>query len=242
MSPGRVSLNVDLGERGVDHPVDLALLDHADLVNVACGGHAGSAASARSWAGRAAARGVGVTAHLSYPDPVGFGRRPMRLPPPELADALSRQRDRLPGVDAVKLHGALYHAADADEGVAAFLTGWLRGAGFRRVLTPGSGALAASAAAAGLAVVPEAFADRRYTRASGSGRPVLLGRGHAGAVLGPAEAEAQARRLLRRGQVLLHPDAEPAAVAAGTLCVHGDHPDAAETAARVAGVLREPPA
>ena len=35
----RPLLNVDLGERGVEHPVDLALLDHADLANVACGGH-----------------------------------------------------------------------------------------------------------------------------------------------------------------------------------------------------------
>ena len=236
----RPTLNVDLGERGVEHPVDLALLGHADLANVACGGHAGSADGARFWADEAAVRGVGVTAHLSYPDREGFGRRPMKMPFPELAAALAEQRALLPDADAVKLHGALYHAADTDPEAADFLAGWLRDAGFRRVLTPGSGALAAAAVEAGLVVLAEAFADRRYTREPGTGRPVLLGRGQPGAVLGPADAAAQAERLIDAGEVLLHPGSGVAAVAADTLCVHGDHPDAVETAAAVSALLRGP--
>ena len=58
----RLSLNVDLGERGVGHPVDLTLLERADLANVACGGHAGSADGRQAfWAKEAAVRGVGIT-------------------------------------------------------------------------------------------------------------------------------------------------------------------------------------
>ena len=238
----RLSLNVDLGERGVGHPVDLALLEHADLANVACGGHAGSADGAAFWAKEAAVRGLGVTAHLSYPDREHFGRRALTMPFARLAASLAEQRALLPGVDAVKPHGALYHAADTDAAFAEEFAAWLAGAGFARVLTPASGALAAAAAAAGLAVVAEAFADRRYTREPRTGRPVLQPRGEAGAVLSADRAVEQARSLAVRGVVTLHPDAPgnaEAEVHADTLCVHGDGPEALAIAAAVAGVLRE---
>ncbi len=113
----------------------------------------------------------------------------------------------------------------------------------RRRLCPradaGVGALAAAAPAAGLAVVAEAFADRRYTREPGTGRPVLLPRGEAGAVLAADRAAEQARSLAVRGVVTLHPDGAEAEIAADTLCVHGDGVGALAIAAAVAGVLRE---
>ncbi|WP_315852231.1 LamB/YcsF family protein [Phycisphaera mikurensis] len=229
---------MDLGERGVGHPLDLALLGHADLANVACGGHAGSADEAAFWSREAAVRGVAVTAHLSYPDRSGFGRRAMAIPFDRLARSLAWQLARLPETAAVKLHGALYQAADTDAGLAPRLAAWLAGAGVARVLTPASGALAAAAADAGLAVVPEAFADRCYTRESATGRPVLLSRRHAGAVLAADRAAEQARGLAVRGVVTLREGGE-AAVAAETLCVHGDGPEALAVASAVAGVLRE---
>lgn len=235
----RPSLNVDLGERGEDHPVDLALLNHADLANIACGGHAGSADQARIWAQRATVRGVGVTAHLSYPDRENFGRAPMTLPPGELFAALAEQRAALPGVRAVKLHGALYHAADRDAALAEALARWLRQAGFARVLTPAGGELATFAAAEGLAVVAEAFAERRYRR-DPDGRLGLVPRSQPGAVLHTVpEAMAQVERLLTRGTVRLHPGDEEGSLTADTLCVHGDAAIALPLAAALAARLRE---
>lgn len=234
----RVLLNVDLGERGVAHAVDLALLEHADLVNIACGGHAGSADGARFWAREATVRGLGITAHLSYPDPANFGRVAMDLPFSELAASLATQRALLPEVDAVKLHGALYHAADTTASLAPRLAAWLWAAGFRRVLTPAQGELAQAAAAEGLDVLAEAFAERRYRR-DARGRLGLVPRREAAATIDTVpEAMAQVEQLLAGGTVNLHPGGGKALLAVDTVCVHGDAPIAEPLARAVAERLR----
>ena len=235
----RPLLNADLGERGIGHPADLALLEHADLANIACGGHAGSADGARFWAAEATVRGVGVTAHLSYPDREHFGRRAVEIAGADLLASLAEQRALLPEADAVKLHGALYHAADTQPRLALLLAGWLADAGFARVLTPATGCLAAAAPRAGVAVLAEAFADRRYTLDPTTGRAVLLPRSEAAAELPLEEAVAQAAGLIDTGRVELHARGGPATVAADTLCVHGDRGDAVALAAAVARLLRE---
>ena len=40
-------INCDMGERGPAHPGDLRLLEAVHIANIACGGHAGDAQSAR---------------------------------------------------------------------------------------------------------------------------------------------------------------------------------------------------
>ncbi|MHC5067892.1 MAG: LamB/YcsF family protein, partial [Planctomycetota bacterium] len=91
-----IHLNCDMGERGFAHPDDLALLEHVDAINIACGGHAGDAATAGDLAARAQALGISVHAHLSYPDRVHFGRRSLTLPWSELAASLTEQAALLP--------------------------------------------------------------------------------------------------------------------------------------------------
>src|SRR5450759_4555124 len=115
----RVDLNADLGEsygssrKGDDD----ALLDVVTSANVACGFHAGDPVTMRRTCIGAAARGVVVGAHPSYPDLVGFGRRRMELSGEELTASVVYQ---LGALDAccraagtrlayVKPHGALYH-------------------------------------------------------------------------------------------------------------------------------------
>src|SRR5918993_3488366 len=90
---------------------------------MACGGHAGDAASLRAAIDRAHRFGVAIGAHPSYPDRENFGREPMSLTPGELTATVTEQLDALvdAGADVryVKPHGALYHAVTADPSQAA---------------------------------------------------------------------------------------------------------------------------
>lgn len=239
-SPPRLQLNIDLGERGADHPTDHALAAHADFINLACGGHAGDQASVAQFSALAHQHGARLTAHLSYPDRKHFGRRAMPMPFDALARTLDTQRTLLPNTRHVKLHGALYHAANTDPALAGLLARWMQRAGFAAVLTPDPGALAHAAHERGLAVLAEAFADRRYFPAPGGGHPTLLPRSHPAASLTALpDALAQAQSLIADRRVPLFPDGQPHAIRADTLCVHSDNPIALDLAAAIAARLRE---
>ncbi|CAM5333581.1 5-oxoprolinase subunit A OS=Streptomyces fumanus OX=67302 GN=pxpA PE=3 SV=1 [Streptomyces fumanus] len=96
---------------------------------------------------------------------------------------------------------------------------------------PGSRLLAA-AGEAGLTGVPEAFADRAYTPGG-----TLVPRGEAGSVV--TDGDAVVRRALGFAVdgTVEAVDGSTVAVAARSLCVHGDTPGAARIAARVREAL-----
>src|SRR6478736_5429004 len=70
-----IDLNADLGETvdGVATADDEAMFAVISSASVACGGHAGDAASMREATGRAARFGVAIGPHAAYPDLAGFG-------------------------------------------------------------------------------------------------------------------------------------------------------------------------
>ena len=118
-------LNLDAGEHD-DEPQELWAL--ADILAVACGGHAGDAASmARLCAFIArSSRRASLGAHPSYPDRANFGRTTMVISPGELRDAVAEQCRALAAiarghglaVQYVKPHGALYHDANRNRALA----------------------------------------------------------------------------------------------------------------------------
>ena len=89
----KVDLNADLGESYGSWRMgdDDALLDVVTSANVACGFHAGDPVTMRRTCIGAAARGVVVGAHPSYPDLVGFGRRRLELSGEELTASVVYQ-------------------------------------------------------------------------------------------------------------------------------------------------------
>jgi UPF0271 protein len=239
-----IDLNADLGEgfgrwRLTD---DEALLSAVTSANVACGFHAGDPATMRRVCELAAERGVRIGAQVSYRDLAGFGRRAMDVPPDELAAEVAYQIGALEvfaraagsRVSYVKPHGALYNRAVRDREQAAAVVAGVRLAGGLPVLgLPGSQLLAA-AARAGLAAVPEAFADRAYTAES-----TLVPRREPGAVVEDGdEVVARSLRLARDGRVTAL-TGQSVEVGARSLCVHGDTPGAARLAARVRAALEE---
>ncbi|MET7388486.1 5-oxoprolinase subunit PxpA [Streptomyces sp. NPDC005385] len=235
----RIDLNADLGEgfgrwRLTD---DEQLLSVVTSANVACGFHAGDAATMRRVCELAAERGVRIGAQVSYRDLAGFGRRAMDVPSDELAAEVAYQIGALEvfaraagsRVAYVKPHGALYNRIVHDEEQAAAVVEGvaLAGAGLPVLGLPSSRFLKV-AERAGLPVVTEAFADRAYTPEG-----TLVPRAEEGAVITDAEEVVERSLGLARSGVVTARSGERVPVRARSLCLHGDTPGAVGLARRV---------
>ena len=234
----RLDLNADVGEHdGPPSASDLALLRLLTSASIACGAHAGDAASMRATALACAALGVQIGAHPSYPDREGFGRRAMTMTPAAIADTVARQVSDLQAIALsegltlrhVKPHGALYNTASRDAREArAVVEGIARVDRTLALYAPCGSRLWEAGREAGLRVVAEGFLDRAYED-DGS----LTSRQVAGAVIHDAEAACdRAIEWARTGHVRTR-TGRLLALPLETLCVHGDTPDAALIAARV---------
>ena len=220
-------LNLDAGE--LDSETE-ALWSMFDVLNCACGGHAGDVGSMARVGTYCAREGSNqrLGAHPSYPDREHFGRRSIAIEPARLAQQIGAQCGALAGVAAelglavtsIKPHGALYHDAARDPAIAeAVLRGATAALGDQiTIIGPPGGSLAELANARGLRYAREGFADRRM-RADGS----LVPRTESDAlILDPREAAQQALRL---------------APVVDTICVHADTPNAIEIARAVREAL-----
>lgn len=238
-----IDLNSDLGEGYGPWTMgdDAAMLDIVSSANIACGFHAGDPAGLLAVLRQAAARGVAVGAHVSYPDRVGFGRRNLDVAPDDLTADVIYQIGALQGlaraagtrVTYVKPHGALYNTIADDVRQADAVIAGIRAVDPSLVLMGLAGApVLDRARAAGLTVVAEAFADRAYT-AGGA----LVSRRQPGAVLhDPDLIAARMLRLATEG-VLEAEDGSILRLEADSICVHGDSPGAVAIAAKVRDAL-----
>ena len=238
-----IDLNADVGESLGPWPMgeDERLIPLVTSVNVACGFHAGDPSTIERTVRLAAASGVAVGAHPAYPDLVGFGRRDMAMAPDDLEAAILyqvgavREFARDAGVELrhVKAHGALYNAAARDPRLAETVARAVRRSSRELVLYGLAGsALLDAGRAAGLAVAAEAFPDRAYEP---DGQ--LRARKHDGAVLTDAAAVARRAVAMATDGTVEAWDGSVIAVAADTLCLHGDTPGAVEHARAVRAAL-----
>jgi 5-oxoprolinase (ATP-hydrolysing) subunit A len=238
-----LDLNSDLGEGlGIwTLGDDEAILGIVTSANIACGFHAGDPTIMRRVCAEAVQRGVVIGAQVGYRDLVGFGRRRIDVDPIELANDVIYQIGALDGfarvagdrVRYVKPHGALYNTIVTDtEQAAAVVEAVSRYDPTLPVLgLPGSQWLQ-QAAAAGLTVVGEAFADRAYTPEGH-----LVSRRLPGAVLHDPDAIAARCVELARTGTIRAVDGTDVKVPARSLCIHGDTPGAVEIARRVRAAL-----
>lgn len=235
---GRIDLNCDLGEGA---PADEAVMPLISSANVACGGHAGDAATMRRTVALARRHGVAIGAHPGLPDRAGFGRRDVPVAPEQAHLLVLEQVRALAAIAGeagvalahVKPHGALYNAAARDAALADALAAAVKacGGGLALFGQPGTEHERA-AAAAGLRFVAEAFADRAYC-ADGT----LAPRGEPGAMIeDPEVAAARIVALLRDGGLRAR-DGAWVPLVPGTVCVHGDSPQAVATTVAVRRAL-----
>jgi UPF0271 protein len=233
-----IDLNCDLGEGGGE---DAAIMAYVSSANIACGGHAGDADTMRAALELARRHGVAAGAHPGFADREHFGRRELPVTGAGAAElvlgqvrALQALADRLEiPLAHVKPHGALYNIAARSRPVADGIAEAVRRADARLILVGLAGSeLLAAGRAHGLRVAGEAFADRGYLP-DGS----LVPRGQPGdAPAGEAAAAAQGLRLAREGRVAAVGGAD-LAVAADTLCLHGDGAGALALARRLRAEL-----
>lgn len=215
-------LNADLGE-GESVARTRALLRVVELANVACGGHAGTAASMYRVIEWATAADVKVGAHPGLA--ADFGRGSGTVTPEALALLLVQQvggfaamcRAAGARMHHVKLHGALYHTVEASPLLARVYVETIGGI-FPRIaiIAFAGGRVFDIAKAAGVRVLAEVFAERGY-RADGS----LVPRGEPGDLITDPRAVV-ARISSLRGD---------------TICVHADSPNAVRIARAVRGAL-----
>jgi UPF0271 protein len=238
----KIDINCDMGESFGNYTLgdDAKMLDYVTSANIACGFHAGDPVVMARTVQMAAAKGVAVGAHPSYPDLQGFGRRKMDMTPDEIEALVLYQVGALAGfvkaygaeLTHVKAHGMLYNTAAVEFPVARAIT---RGISrFSKELTLVCLATAydwiEEGAKQGLRVAREAFADRGYNPDG-----TLVSRKQPGSVFSdPRQSVEQVLSLVKRGEIVTA-DGSVLKLQADTVCVHGDGP----AALPIAKALRE---
>lgn len=226
----KIDLNCDMGE---DIGSDEDIMPYITSANIACGFHAGDETTMRETVRLAKRFGVAVGAHPGWRDRQGFGRNEMHLPPEEVEALVLEQVKTLEAIAHeegaelrhVKPHGALYNQSARNRELADAIARAVKNLSGDLVLMglAGSG-LVEAGAEVGLRVANEGFPDRNYnpdgTLVSRKGPHALLEK--------PEEVASHALELVRRGI-----DFGGRRVRVETLCLHGDHPRAAENARAV---------
>ena len=238
----KLDLNCDLGE-GESLLRTRALMRWITSANVACGGHAGDIKSMQDCVRLAKEFGVRLGAHPGCRSPADFGRGPVQITPDELELLLLQQvgalellaRDQGVSLHHIKLHGALYHATEADESLALYYIAnvrkWWPGA---KIYARAGGTVAQTARKFGAPIWEEAFADRRYDE-----QGFLVPRDSPGALLTkPSAVRAQVRGILERKEVVAI-SGQSLQIAPQTLCLHSDTPRAVQLARMVNELLTD---
>jgi UPF0271 protein len=185
---------------------------------------------------QAKALGVRVGAHPSYPDLLGFGRRPMQITRQEARDYMLYQIGALRAfcealgarLQHVKPHGAIYNVAVKDRELSLGIAEGVREAGGDLILVglPGS-ELVRAGQEVGVRVAREAFGDRAYNEDG-----TLVSRKLPGSLITDPEAVAERVMGLVRGTVNAITGSS-IRLEADTVCLHGDTPGAGTIARTV---------
>jgi UPF0271 protein len=222
----KVDLNADMGESYGRWTLgdDDALMPYLTSANIACGFHGGDPHVMRRTVALAVEHGVGIGAHVAFPDLIGFGRRRLAATPEEIQDYIVYQAGAIRAfVEAagsrlqhVKPHGALYTAIVDDPGHAQAVA--------EAVATLGSDVIllmppqvGPAAERAGVPFVPEGYVDLDY---DANGKLVLE---RAKRFRDPEAMGEKTVRLVRDGKVSTI-DGGELELQVESVCVHGDEP------------------
>ena len=223
-----IDLNCDLGEGAGN---DEAIMPYITSANIACGFHAGDEQTMRETLRLAKRFGVNAGAHPSWNDRENFGRKEMDVFPAEAEKLVFEQIQILAAIAKeegltlthVKPHGALYNQAAKNFQLASAIARALKSVNVDLILVGLASSRSIEAGrAVGVRVATEGFPDRGYN-ADGS----LMSRLLPGALIeSPEKVARHAIELVKTGKM-------------DTLCLHGDHPNAAQNAKRLREVLEK---
>ena len=227
-----IDLNCDMGESygAWKMGADAGVMPYISSANIACGFHAGDPATIRKTVRLAVDRGVAVGAHPSLPDLMGFGRRAMRITPQDMYDLVLYQAGAVEAfaraagakLHHVKCHGALYNMAATDEGLSEAMAKAVRDLGGKVMLYALSNSLMMKVAKKqDIPVLGEVFADRGY-----SDDGTLAPRDRPGGMIEDPQASVKQALGMIEGGYVTSLSGKRVAVAADTMCLHGDQPGA----------------
>lgn len=224
----RLDLNCDLGE-GEPLTRTRDLMRWITSANVACGGHAGDAKSMKNCAKLAHQFGVKLGAHPGPWSRDNMGRSAAHLIPADLELLLLHQVGALERIatsegvrlNHIKLHGALYHAVEADTRLARTYLKLVKRYWPKLIVYALAGGLVIREAnKLGVRVLAEGFADRAY-QADGK----LVPRTQSGAILTDETVVASRVEGLLAGRGITGIDGTRFDLKIETLCMHGDSPN-----------------
>lgn len=220
-------INCDMGE-GLDN--DDLLMPYIDAANIACGFHAGNTETIKTTIALAQKNNVQIGAHVSYNDKENFGRKEMQLSKEVVYDIVAEQlflfsniaKQMGQDVAHVKPHGALYNQAAKDLTLATTIASAVFDQLPTAVFFGLSGSIMMQAAKnIGLTTAHEVFADRAYLK-DGS----LCPRNIEGSVFTNEESVATQVSLIIKEKKIKTIDGTVIDVAAETICIHADTPNA----------------
>ena len=220
-------INCDMGE-GLDN--DEALMPYIDAANIACGYHAGNAETIKKTMALAQQNDVQIGAHVSYADKENFGRKEMHLSSTAVNDLVSEQlflfsniaKEMGQVVAHVKPHGALYNQAAKDIELAkAIATAVFEQIPAAVFFGLSESVMMQAAKSVGLSTAHEVFADRAYLN-DGS----LCPRNIEGAVFTNEKSVAAQVSSILQEKKIKSMDGVVIDVAADTICIHADTPNA----------------
>jgi UPF0271 protein len=220
---------------------DAGIMPFISSANIACGFHGGDPATIRKTVRLALDNGVAIGAHPSLPDIQGFGRRVMKISPQDMYDLVVYQAGAVEAfaraagskLHHIKCHGALYNMAATDEGLSEAMARAAKDLGVM-VYTLSNSAMMKVVKGKGVRALGEVFADRGY-----SDDGTLAPRDKPGGMIeDAAQSVKQALAMVEEGYVTSL-SGKRIAVAADTLCLHGDQPGAVAFAKQIRKAFAE---
>ncbi|CAN5422366.1 5-oxoprolinase subunit PxpA [soil metagenome] len=218
-----IDLNCDMGEGMAN---DAAIMPYISSVNIACGAHAGDAATMQRTIDLALKYNVAVGAHPGFADRANFGRIAMPLSDDAyynlVRDQLLSIQQLIDAAGAVmhhiKPHGALYNMSAKDNSVAATIAKAITDHNPALILYGLSNSYSITAAEeAGLQTASEVFADRTYAD-DGS----LIPRTNSNALITDDTLSVQQVLQMVQQQTVTAVNGKIVPVNAETICIHGD--------------------
>ncbi|RTL52397.1 MAG: 5-oxoprolinase subunit PxpA [Sphingobacteriales bacterium] len=235
-----IDLNCDLGE-GMN--TDALLMPYISSANIACGFHAGDAATMRKTVALCLQYGVAIGAHPGFNDKANFGRKPIPLTEPDLLVLLQQQIEALQQIceamgatlHHIKLHGALYNMVSADAAFAERVANILHHLYPHLWVYALSGSCFINACKAkGLQTASEVFADRTY-----QDNCQLTPRSAPQALIETTEVALQQVLTMIQNRQVTTLSGNKIFIAADTLCLHGDGAHAVDFAKTIYYTLKQ---
>ena len=232
-------INCDMGE-GVGN--DELIMPFIHSANIACGYHAGDAATMQQTVELCLKYKVAIGAHPSFFDRENFGRTEMKLEQEEIYDLISQQlfilNETVAGFDTkllhVKPHGALYNMSAKDSLLAKTIARAVKDFDASLIVVGLSGSYSVSEAKAlGFKTANEVFADRSY-QDDGS----LTPRSQSDAIIDDTEKVVQqVVQMINEGTVTTI-SGKKIPIVAETICIHGDGKQAVDFAKAIHNAIR----